>query len=1056
MYHRSFRILCLVMTLVARVHSSTEAQETTAPLLHVPDGFIIERADDARTRYPMFAAFDDRGRLFVAESSGLDLYAELVALTRKCQVRMLEDRDGDGRFEKSTVFADKLVFPMGLAWRDSKLYVADPPDLVAYEDTNDDGIGDKRTVILSSFGHRDNGSLHGLVFGPDGWLYMTMGAPDGYKLTRADGTVLSGTSGALIRSRPPRGRVRRGGRDIESRRDSATRRDSSTWTDTEIISRGFVNLVEVAFTPRGDCIGTDNWFQHPQDGKRDALVHLIDGGLYPYEPDTGTRFPVTGDPLPPVALFPAVALSGVCAYRGSAFPADMHGNFFTAQHNSRKIARHVLKSAGSTFVAESFDFVTTDDPDFHPSDVLEAADGSLMVVDTGAWYVQHCPTGRIRKAESTGGIYRVRAEGAAPPKDPWGAAIDWERTPVERLVTLLADPRPAVRDRATLRLAAIGKPAIEPLSDVLKNDSSLTARQLAIWTLADIESGEALVPLREALTHDDPDIVVPAARALATHGDRASAASLTALVKHQSPAIQLAAAEALARCGSPESLPKLWPALAGAQDAFLEHAIVHAIHHLARAAELESALSNANPRIGRAALRLLDQPPRAAGTLKPGIVLGRVQANDPDLRRTATDILARHPDWAGDAMKLLRGWLASDQPSAEEQRGLRSIVLAFQDQPAIQELVAGAISGRDVGASDAQRAVLLATIAETVLPRIPPGWTKGLSLALSDPDAEVRLAALATAAVLQLPELDDQLIKLAEDTSATVELRRQALQAVVRRRPALSPALFQLLTTDLGDLERPAVRLSAAELVAQCRLSDDQLRAVLAAVKDDALVAPSVIMPALRRSASPATAPFIIDYLAHALESGWRPSEAELNETLKAIAPQQRNGGDRIRKLHGQSLASQLKQLEALTPLLAGGDVARGRDVFFGKRATCSACHRIAAEGGEVGPDLTKVGAVRSGRDLLESLVFPSATIAQGFDPYVVTTPDGRTTTGVIGRQTNDILFLRDSSGAEVRFRKDQIVDLQRANISLMPEGLQRPLGNEELRDLLAFLLSLK
>src|SRR5688572_17327590 len=82
----------------------------TSPDLHVPDGFVVERVDQANTRYPMFAAFDDRGRLFVAESSGLDLYAELVALTRKCQVRMLEDRDGDGKFEKSTIFADKLVF----------------------------------------------------------------------------------------------------------------------------------------------------------------------------------------------------------------------------------------------------------------------------------------------------------------------------------------------------------------------------------------------------------------------------------------------------------------------------------------------------------------------------------------------------------------------------------------------------------------------------------------------------------------------------------------------------------------------------------------------------------------------------------------------------------------------------------------------------------------------------------------------------------------------------------------------------------------------------------
>src|SRR5262245_57638465 len=134
------------------------------PRHRVPDGFVIEQvAGEPETVFPMFACFDDRGRLFVAESSGLDLYKEISAGTRKCRIRMLEDRDGDGRFETSRVFADKLVFPMGLVWREGKLYVADPPDLVTLEDTDGDGRADKRTVILTGFGAKDNGSLHGLA-----------------------------------------------------------------------------------------------------------------------------------------------------------------------------------------------------------------------------------------------------------------------------------------------------------------------------------------------------------------------------------------------------------------------------------------------------------------------------------------------------------------------------------------------------------------------------------------------------------------------------------------------------------------------------------------------------------------------------------------------------------------------------------------------------------------------------------------------------------------------------------------------------------------------------
>src|SRR5882762_6151005 len=137
-----------------------------------PEGFSVQKVSPGEISFPMFAALDDRGRLFVTESSGLDLYAELQKQTRKCRVRLLEDRDGDGVYERSTVFKDQLVFPMGVAVREGKVYVADPPDLLVLEDTDGDGVADKQTKILSEFGHTDNGSLHGVTFGPDGMLYM--------------------------------------------------------------------------------------------------------------------------------------------------------------------------------------------------------------------------------------------------------------------------------------------------------------------------------------------------------------------------------------------------------------------------------------------------------------------------------------------------------------------------------------------------------------------------------------------------------------------------------------------------------------------------------------------------------------------------------------------------------------------------------------------------------------------------------------------------------------------------------------------------------------------
>src|SRR5438874_11459608 len=119
----------LAASLLSAAIAAVAAAATPAapsPKLRAATDFIVEQVAGAgQVVFPMFAAFDDRGRLFVAESSGLDLYAEITAGTRMCRVKLLEDKDGDGRFEASRVFADRLVFPMGLVWRKGTRQTAD-------------------------------------------------------------------------------------------------------------------------------------------------------------------------------------------------------------------------------------------------------------------------------------------------------------------------------------------------------------------------------------------------------------------------------------------------------------------------------------------------------------------------------------------------------------------------------------------------------------------------------------------------------------------------------------------------------------------------------------------------------------------------------------------------------------------------------------------------------------------------------------------------------------------------------------------------------------------
>src|SRR5687768_13253446 len=101
--------LLIALAALAQLAPSKAEGEPT-----VPEGFTIRKA--AESTFPMFATFDDRGRLYVTESSGGDLYVELQKLTRGCRVRRFEDKDGDGTFETSTVFAENLTPSMGLVW----------------------------------------------------------------------------------------------------------------------------------------------------------------------------------------------------------------------------------------------------------------------------------------------------------------------------------------------------------------------------------------------------------------------------------------------------------------------------------------------------------------------------------------------------------------------------------------------------------------------------------------------------------------------------------------------------------------------------------------------------------------------------------------------------------------------------------------------------------------------------------------------------------------------------------------------------------------------------
>ncbi|HKI71623.1 MAG TPA: PVC-type heme-binding CxxCH protein, partial [Verrucomicrobiae bacterium] len=123
---------------------------------------------------PVALAWDADGRLFVAEMT--DYPSGPVS----GRIRMLEDRDGDGRYERATVFADKIAFPNGVMPWNGGLLVTAAPDILFFKDNNSDGRADDRRVLLTGFAEGNQQlRVNGLFWGLDNWIYGANGRSDG-------------------------------------------------------------------------------------------------------------------------------------------------------------------------------------------------------------------------------------------------------------------------------------------------------------------------------------------------------------------------------------------------------------------------------------------------------------------------------------------------------------------------------------------------------------------------------------------------------------------------------------------------------------------------------------------------------------------------------------------------------------------------------------------------------------------------------------------------------------------------------------------------------------
>ena len=1017
----------LVLLLAATAHAAEVKLDGRTFTL--PDGFTIEKvAGPGLVDRPIVASFDEQGRLYVADSSGSSDPVKKQLAEKPHRIVRLDDTDGDGRFDKTSVFADRMMFPEGAMWLNGSLYVSAPPSIWKLTDTDNDGVADKREEwhqgkTLTGCAN----DLHGPYAGPDGWIYWCKGAFAEQKYTLPNGKPFVTKASHIFRARPD-------GSGIEP-----------------VMTGGMDNPVDVVFTPGGERIFSCTFLQNPAGGKRDGLIHAIYGGVYGKVHDVLDGHPRTSPDVMPVLshLGPAAAC-GLTRYESDAFGPEYRDNLFCTLFNMHKVTRHVLTPAGATFKSKDEDFLVCDSLDFHPTDVIEDADGSLLVIDTGGWYKLCCPTSQLNKPDVLGAVYRVRRTDAKKVDDPRGLKVDWKAAP-EKLILMLDDPRPAVRWRAVQGLADRGPAALSAIRAAV-NDLRTTGRTLAVWTASRIDHPDARAAVRGAIEDSEVQVACAALHAASAWRDREAATNLLWMFKRSNDAFRRTLAEAMGRIGDARHVPVLLQEAARTRDPILFHSCTYAVIQIADPASTAAALNDTSPGVRRAAMIALDQ--MQGGTLTPEAVAAALNGPDAALRDTAAWVAGRHPEWGAALAGPFAQRLRQTDASAQSREELRQQLSRLARSEPIQKLLAERLSDEAAGADE--RRLVMAVMGGAEVEPAPQSWIDGLTKQLAAKDPAVVGDAVAAMRRLHVPKekaksVGASLTRVAQRDDIPANVRVDALAAVPKDALALTPELFAFLSSQVGPDQPVAVRVTAADVLGRAKLTPQQLGSLADSVKTAGPLEIGRLLGAYEQSSDEEAGMKLIAALASSKAA--KALRADMVQPrLAKFSPAVRKAAEPLLASLNPDAASQRQKLEQMLATLPKGDVRKGQLVFNGKQAACSTCHAIGYIGGHVGPDLTRVGSTRAERDLLESIVFPSASFVQTYEPVLVDTKGGDRQSGILKKNDADEVVLVTGPDQETHIPRKDVAEMRPSPVSVMPAGLDQQLSQQDLADLVAFL----
>jgi quinoprotein glucose dehydrogenase len=302
---------------------------------------------------------------------------------------------------------------------------------------------------------------------------------------------------------------------------------------------------------------------------------------------------------------------------------------------------------------------------------------------------------------------------------------------------------------------------------------------------------------------------------------------------------------------------------------------------------------------------------------------------------------------------------------------------------------------------------------------------------------------------LGIKEAGPLLLESVADKQRSAAARVEALKALEGLNDErLLRALHMALADDAATLRTAGRRILARHRPAEA------VPVLAAVLRQDASVSERQGALAILGDLQEAAADAVLSQWLDQLLAGQVPVEIQL-DLLEAAG---RRSSAAIKQKLARYEAARPKDdpLANYRETLAGGDAEAGRKLYYHKaEVSCLRCHKVGSDGGEVGPDLTKIGSQQQREYLLEALVAPNRQIAKGFETLVVAMSNGQIYSGVVKADDGKHLHLITAEGKLLTLVKTEIED-RKAGKSAMPEDLVKFLSKSELRDLVEFLANLK